>query len=74
MTVAQRLYLLVASAAAGLLGLTFLCYSEIGAVFTSANFANDDTVPALEALGDLRKNFLGLRIELRTIVEGTGLV
>ncbi len=64
MTVAQRLYLLVLSASAGLVGLTLLFYTEIGTVFTSANFADENTVPALVALDQFADNFQKLRVNM----------
>ena len=64
MSVAQRLYVLVISAVIGLVGLAVLGYSEINGVFTSANFANANTVPSLVTLDNLTENFQKLRISL----------
>jgi methyl-accepting chemotaxis protein len=53
MTVKQRLMLLIASAVIGLVLVAGAGISEIGRVYTAANFANDNTVPALSALNKL---------------------
>ncbi|CAK0780286.1 methyl-accepting chemotaxis protein [Gammaproteobacteria bacterium] len=64
MTIAQKLYFLVFIAVAGLIGLSGLGYREIESVYASANFANENTVPALVNLDKLRANFLRLRVNL----------
>jgi methyl-accepting chemotaxis protein len=62
MTVAQRLYLLVFAAIFGLIGLAGLGYYQIGKVYEDANFANDNTVPALVALGKMQQELGRLRV------------
>ncbi|CAK0739360.1 methyl-accepting chemotaxis protein [Gammaproteobacteria bacterium] len=69
MTVAQKLYLLVSSAVVGLIGLSWLCYYQIGSVYTSANFANENTVPALVMLDDLKDHVLRIRIGLNNLLN-----
>ncbi|CAK0772182.1 methyl-accepting chemotaxis protein [Gammaproteobacteria bacterium] len=69
MTVAQRLSLLVFSAVVGLIGLSWLCYYQIGSVYTSANFSNENTVPALVILDDLKDQVLRIRIGLNNILN-----
>jgi len=53
MTVTQRLMLLVGTAAAGLLLVSAIAVSQIGRVYTAANFANENTVPSLVSLNEL---------------------
>ena len=69
MTVSQRLYSLIASAVIGLMSLSGIGYYQVGKVFSSANFANENTVPALVALDDLRTNILQIRIDLNNIIN-----
>jgi len=64
MTVAQRLYLLIFSAALGLIGLAGLGYHEIDKVYDAANYGNVNTVPSLKVLGELQRNFLLVRFNL----------
>ncbi len=66
MTVAQRLYLLVGAAVIGLLGIAGLGYYQIDKVYNSANFANDNTVPALVYLDAMRDNALRYRLALNS--------
>lgn len=73
MTVAQRLYLLMAAAILGLAGLAGLGYYQIDKVYESANFANVNTVPALVILDDLRKNVLRTRLNINSHVENKDL-
>src|SRR5689334_17012785 len=47
MTVAKTMALLIVSAALGLVGLTGLGIYQMDRIYTAANFANDDTVPAI---------------------------
>ena len=64
MTVAQRMYLLIFSAVAGLAGLAGLGYYQIERVYTAANFANVNVVPSLVVLDSGLKHFEELRISL----------
>ncbi len=64
MTVAQRMYLLIFSAVAGLVGLAGLGYYQIERVYTAANFANVNVVPSLVVLDAALKDFEELRISL----------
>jgi methyl-accepting chemotaxis protein len=71
MTVAQRLYLLVFSAALGLLALAGLGYYQIDRVFTAANYGNTDTVPSLIVLNNAMKSFSQVRVRLYRHVLNT---
>ena len=71
MTVAQRLYLLVFSAALGLIILSGLGYYQMERVYSSANYANLNTVPSLVLLDDLRKNYLRTRIQMNRHILNT---
>ena len=61
MTLTQRISLLVAGAAAGLIALTSLSSWKADEVFKAANFANENTVPALEAISKLTDGFSRIR-------------
>jgi len=69
MTVSQRLYLLIFVAIIGLVGLAGLGYYQIGSVYTFANFANENTVPALVELDNMREHFLTLRLDVTNFVN-----
>ncbi|QFY43602.1 methyl-accepting chemotaxis protein [Candidatus Methylospira mobilis] len=71
MTVAQRLYLLIFSSVLGLAGLVWVGYNQIETVFTSANYANINTVPSLVVIDDLRRHILRTRIGLNRHVLNT---
>ena len=64
MTVTQRMGLLVGVALCGLLGLAVLGSHQIKRVFVAANFANDNSVPALIALDAGQKAFGQVRVRL----------
>ncbi len=64
MRIGQRLLLLIASAIAGLVIVSWLGLSKIGSVFEIANFANVNTVPALVALNQADEHFLRLRVRM----------
>ncbi len=64
MTVAQRLYLLIFSAALGLIGLSGLAYVQIGKVYEAANYGNVNTVPSLMVLNNVMKSFGQLRVRV----------
>ncbi|MFD2111607.1 methyl-accepting chemotaxis protein [Thiorhodococcus fuscus] len=53
MTVTQRLMLLVGTAAAGLVLVSAIAVSQIGRVYTAANFTSEYTLPSLIALNEL---------------------
>jgi len=65
MSVKQRLLLLISSAVVGLIIVAGIGIFQIGRVYTAANFANENTVPALTAL-DKVSAYLG-RARLRII-------
>ena len=72
MTVAQRLYLLVFSAVLGLIALTVLGYYQIEKVYEKANFANENTVPAMLALNKVSSSLAHTRIGVyRHVFIGT---
>src|SRR5512140_1037909 len=62
MSVAQRLYLLIGCSALGLLLVAGLGIYQTQRVFTAANFGNDNTVPALIALGKVSNGIGRVRI------------
>ncbi len=62
MTIAQRMYLLIASALIGLVGMAGVGIYQMDQVFTSANFASVNTVPSLVSLNDTFSNALILRV------------
>ncbi len=64
MTVVKKMSLLVISALVGLLGVTLLGQSEMAKVFDAANFANDNTVPALVDLGRANTAMAEMRVTL----------
>ncbi|HZX33423.1 MAG TPA: methyl-accepting chemotaxis protein, partial [Rhodocyclaceae bacterium] len=64
MTVSQRVGLLVSLALCSLLGLAILGNHQIKRVFTSANFANENSVPGLIALNDAQRDFGLVRVRL----------
>jgi methyl-accepting chemotaxis protein len=68
MTVAQRLYLLVFSAALGLVSLAGLGYFQINKVFEAVNYSNVNTVPSLLGLGAIRAPYNNLRAQTLTHV------
>lgn len=74
MTVAQRLYMLIFSAALGLACLTGLGYYQINKVYTSADFTNVNVVPSLIALNNAMKSFSQLRVRVYRHVLNTDAV
>jgi methyl-accepting chemotaxis protein len=64
MTIAQRLYLLIAAAAIGLIALAGINLFQMGRVYESANFANENTVPALVALDNAAQEFSRIRVRV----------
>ncbi len=71
MTVAQRLYLLIAIALIGILSLAGLSYQKMNKIYESANYANINTVPSLVLMDDLRKNYLRVRIQMNRHILNT---
>lgn len=77
MTIAQKMISLVVSALVGILLLTGLSQYQISHVFKKANFANENTVPAIKHLGSIRMNILFIRLsvsqnaEMKTVEEKT---
>ena len=72
MSVAKRLYLLIALAIVGLLGLSGYGSSQIRRVFESTNFANVHTVPALVDLDLLRDHVLRVRRWTNDVINHPG--
>jgi len=64
MTVTKKMLFLVLSAVLGILLLSGLSLYQMNKVFTSANFANVNTVPALVVLAELRANYNRVRINI----------
>jgi methyl-accepting chemotaxis protein len=64
MTVAQRLYLLMGVAIAGLTLIAGLGLYQMGKVYDGANFANVNTVPSLSDLDNMSTNFGRVRIRV----------
>ena len=62
MSVAKSLFILILCAALGVLGVSGLGIFQIGKVFTSANFANVNTVPSLVTLNETVKALTVLRV------------
>ncbi len=62
MTMAKRLYLLIALAILGLLSISVFGVVQINRVFDSANFGNVNTVPAIVNLDRLRDHYQRVRI------------
>jgi methyl-accepting chemotaxis protein len=72
MTVANRLYLLIGFSAFGLLLVAGIGMYQIERVYTAANFANENTVPAMEALVKVEKAVYNGRIRMwRHVFFGT---
>ncbi|MFZ2405246.1 MAG: methyl-accepting chemotaxis protein [Methylobacter sp.] len=71
MTVTKKMTLLVCTALFGLAGLTVLCYSQIERVFTAANFAGENSVPALVSVNKAVKAFGQVRVRLYRHVLNT---
>jgi methyl-accepting chemotaxis protein len=60
----KKLLLLAALSALGLASLSMLATHEMGRVYTGASFANDNTVPALQALANMEDGFDDLNLHL----------
>ena len=72
MTVAKRLYLLIASAAIGVLLVAGIGIYQAERIFSAANFGNENTVPALVALEKLSSAVFHSRLRIvRHVVFGT---
>ena len=72
MTVKQRLMLLIASAVVGLVLVAGIGTYQIGRVYTAANFGNENTVPAMDALSKLQTGLGQSRIRImRHVFFGT---
>src|SRR5450830_354171 len=69
MTVAQRLYLLIFSAIVGLVSLAALCLIQMEKVYTSANYANINTVPSLLALDEAFKELALIRTQVWQLMD-----
>lgn len=61
-TVAKKMGVLAGSALIGIAMLTSLGQKEMTHIFNSANFVNENTVPALIILADVQKQYLTLRL------------
>jgi methyl-accepting chemotaxis protein len=77
MTIAQKMISLIVSALVGILLLAGLAQYQINLVFDKANFANENTVPAMKFLGIMQNNIMFIRLsvsqnaELKTVEEKT---
>lgn len=63
MTVSQRMYALIFTSVFGLVGLSILGVYQMNRVYTAADFAHVNTVPALVSLDTIRKDVLRLRLQ-----------
>jgi methyl-accepting chemotaxis protein len=64
MTIAQRLYLLITSAAVGLIALAGINLYQMGKVYEAANFANVNVVPSLVVLDQMSQEFGRFRVRI----------
>lgn len=71
MTIAQRLYLLMGSAIAGLVLIAGMGLYQMGKVYDGANFGNMNTVPSLADLHNVATNFGSVRISMYQHVLAT---
>lgn len=71
MTVAKKMTLLVLVALIGLVSISTVAQIEMGRVFTSANFVNDNTVPSIVDLGRARFALMEMRLNLLKHVDET---
>jgi methyl-accepting chemotaxis protein len=62
MTIARRLYILIASAVAGMIALAGMSAYEMQRVYTAANFSNVNVVPSMILLQDAAKEFGRVRV------------
>lgn len=62
MTIAKKMISLVASALIGILLLAGVAQYQISNVFEKANFANENTVPAMKYLGVMQAKILFIRL------------
>ncbi|WP_132977190.1 HAMP domain-containing methyl-accepting chemotaxis protein [Thiobaca trueperi] len=62
MTVARKMALLVGAALLGIGLLAFFSHQQMGKVFEAANYSTVKSVPSLVTLGNLRADFLNLRL------------
>ena len=72
MTIAQKMISLVVSALIGILLLAGLGQYQINHVFEKANFANENTVPAMKYLGILQNNIMFIRLSVSQNAEIKG--
>jgi methyl-accepting chemotaxis protein len=68
-TIAQKMISLVVSALIGILLLAGLGQYQINHVFEKANFANENTVPAMKYLGILQNNIMFIRLSVSQNAE-----
>ena len=71
MTVKSRLMLLIGTAAAGIIVLLALLVRDISSVYKAANFANENTVPSIQALGEADLAIAELRVSTWKHLETT---
>ncbi|MGO9264787.1 MAG: methyl-accepting chemotaxis protein [Candidatus Binataceae bacterium] len=64
MTVARKLAMLPVVALVGILLISVVLMHDIGSVYHSASYANDNSVPSLLALQKLDSNFVGVRLNV----------
>lgn len=64
LTVAKKMILLAGSALLGIAALAILSQQQINTVFEAANYANEDTVPSIEALHEVSESYATTRINV----------
>ena len=62
MTVKSRLMLLMGTAIAGIVILLGLLIRDISSVYKAANFANTNTIPSIQALGEADRDLANVRV------------
>src|SRR5574343_97032 len=68
MSVAKRMYLLSCSAIVGLVLVAGIGLQQMGSIFTSANFANENVVPSLVVLNNTLRSVSQLRITVYRLI------
>lgn len=64
MTIARRLAILPVMALMGILLISMVLMHDIGSVYHSASYANDNSLPSMLALQKLDSNFIGVRLNV----------
>ena len=71
LTVAKKMLLLTLAALLGIVILTWFSMMQMDTVYKKANYANENTVPSLVVLDELRKNYLRTRLQMNRHVMNT---